>query len=321
VSLRKLLFLSSRTFALGIDRLPGDLGQAVMVAYLLLRVSDYLEDNTLMQPGEKARLLGVWDRVLAGQADCSELLGQLRWGAELSPDAEVARHAQAVIAGLEALPKAARVIVVRHVRDSTQGMARWAVRGPVFEDEADLDDYMHEVAGRVGYLLTELFAWKSPTIRLRQAALMPLSREFGLALQTVNVIRGLHDDFERGWVFVPRSFLREVGLEPQALFESRSRDKAMAVVDLLADKAQRHIRAAHAYVWGLPRHRHAMRTFCLLPLLFAERTLAVSRGNELVFYSEAKMTRQEVRQIVRHTTLFGWSNRWVDGYAALLAAG
>ena len=95
----------------------------------------------------------------------------------------------------------------------------------------------------------------------------------------------------------------------------------MAIVDRLADKAQRHIRAAHAYVWGLPRHRHAMRTFCLLPLLFAERTLAVSRGNDLVFESKAKITRNEVRQIVRNTTLFGWSNRWVDGYAAMLAAG
>ena len=36
-------------------------------------------------------------------------------------------------------------------------MARWTERGPVFRTEADLDDYMHEVAGRVGHLLTELF--------------------------------------------------------------------------------------------------------------------------------------------------------------------
>ena len=35
---------------------------------------------------------------------------------------------------------------------------------------------------------------------------MQIGREFGLALQTVNVIRGLHADWRRGWVYVPRSF-------------------------------------------------------------------------------------------------------------------
>ena len=55
-------------------------------------------------------------------------------------------------------------------------------------------------------LNTELFAWYSRSIRRRMSRLIPLARECGLALQTVNVVRGLRDDYERGWIFVPESF-------------------------------------------------------------------------------------------------------------------
>lgn len=205
-TLREMLRASSRTFAIGIERLPGILGDSVTVAYLLLRVSDYFEDNAEMPPERKVALLRLWDRTLAGEGDVRQLTSQVCEPASSNPDAVVARNAGQVLDSLYALPAAVQAPIVRNVRDTTQGMARWVARGPQVEDEADLDDYMHEVAGRVGYLLTYLFSWYSHYIRWHQAALMPLAREFGLALQTVNVIRGLRPDYERGWIFVPRSF-------------------------------------------------------------------------------------------------------------------
>ena len=53
---RDLLRITSRTFALGIERLPHILCDATTIAYLLLRVSDYLEDNEEMESGEKVTL-------------------------------------------------------------------------------------------------------------------------------------------------------------------------------------------------------------------------------------------------------------------------
>lgn len=79
------------------------------------------------------------------------------------------------------LPYEVREIIVRHVINSTQGMARWTKIGPNVNDEAELDDYMFEVAGRVGYLMTQLFAWYSLFIRRKETEIMPLAREFGLA--------------------------------------------------------------------------------------------------------------------------------------------
>jgi farnesyl-diphosphate farnesyltransferase len=311
----ELLTAASRTFALSIERLPKAVGEPLGLAYLLLRVSDYLEDNEHMPSERKVALLHLWDAVLADQAPAERLVEGLgACAADPNPDAQVALHAGELVAELHALPLTVQNHIVLHVRNSTQGMARWVARGPVVCNEADMDDYMHEVAGRVGYLSTELFAWYSIFIRSRLHVLMPLARETGLALQTVNIIRGLRKDYERGWIYVPESFCAAVNLRRTDLFNPDYQLQALQVVDMLADKGERHLRAALAYVEALPRWLHTVRLACIWPMLFAVRTLALSRQNVNVLVGEVKMTRDEVKAIVRDTTLFGWSNTWLEGY-------
>ncbi|HSG43477.1 MAG TPA: squalene/phytoene synthase family protein [Anaerolineales bacterium] len=312
--LRDLVRMASRTFAIGIEQLPRVLCDAGTVAYLLLRVSDYLEDNEEMPDSKKITLLNLWEEILKGNASADELTSQIQDADTSNPDAVVAQHAADILARLDTLPKAVQDIIEHHVINSTQGMARWVERGPRVDDEADMDDYMFEVAGRVGYLLTHLFAWYSTTIRNKKDALMPLAREFGLALQTVNVIRGLRKDYERGWVFVPKDFLTSVNLTASEMFKPENSSEAIKVLDMLADKAERHLRGALTYIKSLPQWQHRIRLGCIFPLMFAIRTLAISRRNTLVFESEAKITREEVKKIVKDATLWGWSNMWLDSY-------
>ncbi len=319
-TLRDLLRSASRTFAIGIEQLPGVLCDAGTVAYLLLRVSDYLEDNEDMSPGEKMKLLHLWATILEGHATSEALTLQIQNVDTSNPDAVVAQHAADILAKLSSLPKEVQEIITQHVIHSTLGMARWVERGPQVNDETDLDDYMFEVAGRVGYLLTHLFAWYSATIRHRKEILLPLAREFGLALQTVNVIRGLRRDYERGWVYVPRNFLAQVNLTANELFQPEYRAEAIQVLDMLADKAERHLRAALACVKTLPPWQHRIRLACIFPLMFAIRTLAISRRNAQVFENEAKISRDEVKQIVIDSKLWGWSNFWLDSYYQKLNA-
>ena len=303
---------------MGIERLPAELRAEVQVSYLLLRVSDYLEDNETMAAAEKESRLLAWDAVLRGEGDPRAIAAAVD-PADTTPDALVARHAAEVMVALDGLDPSAHEIIVRHVSDSTRGMARWAVRGPRIEDEAALDDYMHEVAGRVGWLLTDLFARQSRTIAARHERMMHLGREFGLGLQTINVIRGLRKDFERGWIFVPESFAEEAGIEREAMFEPRNRAAAMHVLDRLVTKAEAHMRCAVEYVELIPRRYHRMRVFCLLPLFFGVRTLAISGRDERVFSDEVKIGREVVRQITGETVRRGWSNRWVKRRAVELA--
>jgi len=284
------------------------------VAYLLLRVSDYFEDTEEMQSDEKIALLNMWVNVLRDEARIDDLLKTFTIKDADNPDAIVAEHAKDVVLHLRSLPAPAQEIIVHHVINSTLGMARWAQRGPKVNDEMELDDYMFEVAGRVGYLVTQLFAWYSINIRKKEQEIMPLAREFGLGLQTVNVIRGLREDFDRGWMYVPQNFLERIGISQEQLFDPAHRQEALKVLDMMTDKAERHLSQALIYVKSLPWWQHGIRLGCIFPLMFAIRTLAISRRNALVFESEAKITREEVKRIVKDAMLWGWSNRWLDSY-------
>ena len=319
-TLNELLHAASRTFAIGIDLLPEPLRSEIEVAYLLLRVSDYLEDNESMPAEEKIPLLEQWVRVLRDEETVDALEATLSTIPDQTPDALVARNVRLVLEGMRGLRPFAQEVFGRHVVDSTIGMARWAARGPDIPDEAALDDYMHEVAGRVGWLLTDLFADRMPEVAARKDEMMSLGREFGLALQTVNVIRGLHSDWERGWVFVPDEYVPGRML-PTELFEDgkRTREMEVEILNRMVPKAEAHLAAAQRYISVLPKREKGVRLFCQLPYLFAVRTLAISRANPKVFEEETKITRPEVKRIYAWSKLMGWSNRWMGWYAARLA--
>jgi farnesyl-diphosphate farnesyltransferase len=310
----EMLRAVSRTFALSIERLPPILCEAITTAYLLLRVSDCLEDNEQLPAQQKAELLRLWSRVLANKEPVDALTDKIAWLDGSDPEVYVAQHAGQLLEEMRRLPQPIQEILISHVNLTSLGMARWQEHGPEVYNEEELDDYMHQVAGLVGYLLTDLFSWYSPAIRKRKESLLPLSRHFGLALQTVNIIRGLRKDYERGWVFIPRTFYEPLGLTRDGLLEQANTSKVMQVIDQLANKAETHLQYGLTYILNIPRRYHAIRLACMWPLLFAVKTLALSRSNVNVVLTEAKITRDEIKAIMYNTTLFGWSNQWLVNY-------
>jgi len=172
----------------------------------------------------------------------------------------------------------------------------------------------------VGYLLTDLFAWYSPIIRKRKSQLRPLAREFGLALQTVNIIRGLRNDYERGWVFVPRTFYEPLGLTRDSLFDRENHRQSLMVITRLTEKAEAHLQQGLSYITGIPLNHYRIRLACMWPLFFAIKTLALSQNNIQVILNEAKISRADVVGIIRKTTLMGWSDKWLRNYYSHLLA-
>jgi len=310
----------SRTFALSIEQLPTPVRNVVTIAYLMFRVSDCLEDHYEMPPKRKSQLLRLWADVMQGQEPIQKFLdGMSDIDAKGDPEIEVALQADEVLDALNELPQIPRDILIKHVCDTSEGMARWQDHGPFVEDEAAMDDYMHEVAGRVGHLLTEVFIWYDPPLAGNRETLMKLGREFGLALQTVNIIRGMRKDFERGWVFVPQTIYGEQGLNRDNLFEPHNSDRAMRFVARLADKAERHLGNGLDYIMLLPRAQRRIRLFCIWPLLFAVKTLAISRNNVAVIADEAKITRPQVKRIVAISSLIWWSDFLLGCYYRALS--
>lgn len=304
----------SRTFALSIEHLPTVLRDAITLAYLLFRVSDCLEDHDGLPVQQKVVLLRRWAQVLEGVEPVETLTKDLMHLDSNDHEVYVAQHADVVLEGVRTLPTALQTVITQGAHSTTLGMARWQAHGPYVEDEAALDDYMHQVAGKVGYLVTDVFAWYVPRLQAKIERLKPLAREFGLALQTVNIVRGMRKDYERGWVFVPQTFYEPLGLTRDSLFDPANLDQAMQVVARLADKAERHLKNGLAYVQEIPQIRHRLRLACIWPLFFAVKTLAVSRENPDVLLDEAKITRGDVKEIIVKTQLLGWSNGWLRFY-------
>jgi farnesyl-diphosphate farnesyltransferase len=153
-------------------------------------------------------------------------------------------------------------------------MAYWADNNWTIKTESDLDRYTFSVAGAVGLLLSDLWAWYDGTQTNRMQAV-----GFGRGLQAVNILRNHTDDLVRGVDFYP---------------EGWSKDAMQAY-------ARRNLALADAYTNALPEGPALM--FCQIPLLLAHGTLdALSNGKE-------KLSRSDVlaliEQVAKRETVIG----------------
>ncbi len=74
---RQILVHVSRTFALTIPQLPGDLRRAVTTAYLLCRIADTIEDEASLSGPRKLHYFTCFSKVAAGSADAVALRPRL----------------------------------------------------------------------------------------------------------------------------------------------------------------------------------------------------------------------------------------------------
>lgn len=319
----------SRTFAICIRLLPPSIDHSVLVAYLLCRVADTVEDAPGLTATEKQGLLDAVRRSLDDAATPPASLAQA-FARAANDEERLAHHAAAVLREYRRLPVAHREAIRPWVQEMCAGMAEFQRRqhesdGDRLETLAtvdDLDRYCYYVAGTVGHLLTELF-------RLHHAAMAPsryerlkgLATSFGRGLQLTNIIKDVSDDRRRGWSFVPRQLCELVGIRPEDLQSQRHRDAARRVMLTLIDKAKRHLVDALEYSTTLPRQAYGIRLFCLTSLYFAVRTLRVAERDSRLLdpAHKVKISRAEVRRTLATTRVVAPSNALVRGYFRLLA--
>jgi farnesyl-diphosphate farnesyltransferase len=127
---RETLPAVSRTFALSIRILPGELGSAVRCAYLLCRIADTIEDEPLMDAPAKAALLDA----LAACFDDPEVAEQFPARvAGLRGDAahlKLTAHTDLVFIAYRALPARTRAHVRKWVGEMIAGMRKFVLAYP-----------------------------------------------------------------------------------------------------------------------------------------------------------------------------------------------
>lgn len=314
----------SRTFALCIPLLPAGLDYPTLVAYLLCRVADTIEDAVTLAPDDKTRLLNAW----------AQALEQDGWGAgslgtpfphPASDDERLVNDADVVLREFYRLPQPHRDAVRPWVREMCSGMAEFVRRPPGgIGTVEDLDRYTYYVAGTVGHLLTGLFRLhdRRPAPG-RYERLEQLATSFGRGLQLTNIIKDVADDRRRGFSFVPRQLCQLAGIRPEDLQDERHRGEARRVLLELIDKAKRHLSDALAYSTTLPRRLYGVRLFCLASLFFAVRTLRLAERDARLLDPDhkVKISRADVYRTLATTRLIAPSNMMVRAYFRLLAGG
>ncbi len=257
----EILKETSRTFYIPISILPEGLKEAVASAYLCMRAIDEIEDHPELDNPTKARLLKEISLALQASGENvnfdyfhSTLNGQTN----LLPEVTLRVEEWAVLAPESIAPR---------IWDATAAMADrmayWAERNWYIETKSDLETYTFSVAGAVGLLLSDLWAWYDGTQTNRLQAIA-----FGRGLQTVNILRNQKDDLDRQVNFFPQGWTRK-DMEQYARY---------------------NLKMADLYTHSLPSG--PAKNFCQIPLALAHGTIkAMSLGQE-------KLTRLDVMQIL-----------------------
>lgn len=331
----EILLKVSRTFALNINVLRGDLRRAVLLAYLYLRIADTIEDAFDMEASQKAHSLALFAEIFKNYSnDKAFILSKTEaflsslpnhWRNSEKKDIELSLSATRVVTLLSELPETLVRPVCEVVLEMCAGMAKFVLKKEestqsgwfTLESLSDLDEYCYYVAGIVGRLLSKVFY--AETSRLGKEAfeqMQTLDVSFGSALQLTNIIKDVREDSERKVCFVPEALCREFGFENSpALFSfSADKDARANVLSSLVQKAWKHVEDGVRYTLLIPRHCMRVRLFCLWPLLMAAENLCALGDCRKIFESDEKIkiSRSDVKRIVKSSSLHFYSNSWIE---------
>ena len=233
-----------------------------MSGYLCMRAIDEVEDHPSLDNRTKAMLLRSISRTLQTTFAPDDFITALGHYQQELPEVTLRVGDWALLAPSSIAPR-----VWEATATMADRMAQWADNAWTIQTEADLDRYTFGVAGSVGLLLSDLWAWYNGTQTNRLHAI-----GFGRGLQAVNILRNHAEDVARGVEFFPPGWR----------------------VENMHAYARRNLALADAYTGALPPG--PVLDFCSLPLALAYATLeSLARG-------DGKLSRSEVLQIVNQNS-------------------
>lgn len=323
---RETLPKVSRTFALVIAILKGDLYKSVLLAYLLCRIADTIEDNSFMTPEKKYELLDQFLDALTKKGDWQEPVKNIQVAfldhRQENPDYSLTFNSDIVFRVFDTLNDDSRACVVPWIVEMVTGMKKFQAFSTPSEkitavkDLPELENYCYYVAGTVGKMLTELFILHSCSISEKNKAILnQFSVSFGIGLQMTNILKDINDDLKRGWCYIPRDLLDKYKLTPESFKENINGESSRNVVKELRLVARNHLKNALIYTFALPKTERSMRLFCLWPLHMANLTLhALHDQSELYIGKTIKISRRQVKNVIMRTSFDWFSNRRQETY-------
>jgi farnesyl-diphosphate farnesyltransferase len=330
----------SRTFALNINVLPGvtaGLKQQMLLAYLFCRMADTVEDDPILSAEQKKERLQLFSNVFsqsttdqalqAGEEFVNALPNH--WQGNCDYNHILCENLQWPLQLYLEFPSEVQGVISHTIQEMCTGMASYALKQEQAGDwmslqtVAQLDDYCYYVAGVVGTMITGLFSANSIFIGPnKQKQLHSLSVSFGLGLQLVNIMKDVVEDSHRGVCYIPQELANPYQVTTRQLFDPSNKSIAQKVMQAMVQKAYAHLCDALDYTLSIPRLEPRMRLFCLWPLFMAlENLVAIGDGSKSFAQdSKVKITRAQVKAIIRNTILLVPSNFLLKQYFLKMSA-
>ena len=239
---REMIRGGSRSFYTASLLLPERVREGAYALYGFCRLSDDAVDVEDGEDDAVARLRNRLDRVYAGD-----------------PLPEAVDRALADAVDQFAIP--------RTLLDALLEGLEWDAQGRTYETLSDVYAYGARVAGAVGGMMAALMGARTPGLIARAC-------DLGVAMQLTNISRDVGEDARMGRLYLPREWLREAGIDPEAFLAAPAFSPELAgVVARLLDHADLLYRRADSGVAGLdPAFR---------PAIFAARHLYAEIGELL----------------------------------------
>ncbi len=331
--LDRILRGTSRSFYLTLRVVPRAVRSQLGLSYLFCRAADTIADTRLLPPAERLAHLATYRAAFASEpVDYDSLAGIVSAvGAPLAipEERELLEKIPDCFRVYESFEESDRALIEKLVTTLTEGMQfdletfpgeeSGQVVGLSTDDE--LDQYCYWVAGCVGEFWTDLTMARLRALRCWDAERMrELGIRFGKGLQMTNILRDVDGDLRIGRCYLPRPRLDAVGASAESLYRSSDRRVVKPMMRDLVELTLEHYRAGWEYTLSIPRRLLTLRLACIWPLWIGLRTLELLLEADDPCAQDVvrKISRKEVGQILRRSSMRVFSNRSLDRrYAAL----
>jgi phytoene synthase len=225
----------SRTFSLAARFLPRRVQMPIATLYLYCRRVDSIADQRVLEVGPEAALDEVQD--VRRRLDATF--------AGSPPDDAVLWPRLAEVHDRFTLDPAPLYELIAG--------AEWDLEGRPILDGDDLVAYSNLVGGSVGAMMLPFLADADRHDDLERAA-----RQLGIAMQITNIVRDVGEDLRTlDRLYLPRTWLEEHGLTPDALQAAASSDTSVpdgypALLERAMDAAETRYRASFDGIQALP---------------------------------------------------------------------
>lgn len=257
----------SRSFALCIPFIDGQLRLSVSLCYLLCRLLDTVEDALWEKEENQEKSFTDFDHFICSLPKEEEVK---KWAESFpstipSSEKQLLADAFLIFSDLHAQDPITYKKIKKSVLNMSSGM-RFFAHKPALKSLKEVNGYCFFVAGLVGELLTDL-------LDLNQEALYLDSYHFGLFLQKINLLKDQKDDAKEGRFWI------------------HSREE---VYSSLRENAA----GAIAYLLKLPSYLRGYRLFCAFSLFLGLTALPwIERS--WVLNAVEKISRMQTLQLMK----------------------